>query len=264
MFPLLLALVVFAIAGVGATAWLRRQPPTEHDLAKGLSGLRWGDFTRLVLRAMHARGYATIGDDGKPTDGVTADGKDILLKRGAQLTLLSCKYGSGSIVSAQAVLGLGKSAQLRGADATIVVTPGRFESEARRVASLQQVELIDGEQLWPKVKPFIPEQLLPGNSGKLVNPNAPRMAWIGAAALGAIAWPTTCRHPSSQTRVRRYRSHNALAKLPQHPLQRRRRCWIRFLRILLPLRSVDAKSLAVSQPCLAWGVPAGRHSPPYW
>jgi restriction system protein len=191
MFPLLLALVVFAIAGVGATAWLRRQPPTEHDLAKGLeylSGLRWGDFTRLVLRAMHARGYATIGDDGKPTDGVTADGKDILLKRGAQLTLLSCKYGSGSIVSAQAVLGLGKSAQLRGADATIVVTPGRFESEARRVASLQQVELIDGEQLWPKVKPFIPEQLLPGNSGKLVNPNAPRMAWIGAAALGAIAW----------------------------------------------------------------------------
>ena len=191
MLPLLLALVVFVIAGVGATAWLRRQPPAEHDLAKGLeylAGLRWGDFTRLVLRAMHARGFATIGDDGKPTDGVTADGKDILLKRGTQLTLLSCKYGSASVVSAQAVLGLGKSAQLRGADATIVVTPGRFDPEARRVANQQQVELIDGEQLWPKVKPFIPEQLLPGNTTKSLNPNAPRMAWAGAAALGVVAW----------------------------------------------------------------------------
>lgn len=191
MFPLLLALVVFALAGLGATAWLRRSPPAEHDLAKGLeylSGLRWGDFTRLVLRAMHARGYATIGDDGKPTDGVTADGKDILLKRGTQLTLLSCKYGSASVVSAQAVLGLGKSAQLRGADATIVVTPGRFDSEARRVANQQQVELIDGEQLWPKVKPFIPEQLLPGNAAKAGNPNAPRFAWGGAVVLGLVAW----------------------------------------------------------------------------
>ncbi len=191
MFPLSLALVVFALAGLGATAWLRRSPPVEHDLAKGLqylSGLRWGDFTRLVLRAMHARGFATIGDDGKPTDGVTADGKDILLKRGTQLTLLSCKYGSASVVSAHAVLGLGKSAQLRGADATIVVTPGRFDDEARRVASQQQVELIDGEQLWPKVKPFIPEQLLPGITAKPLNPNAPRFAWAAAAALGVVAW----------------------------------------------------------------------------
>ena len=191
MFPLLLALVVFALAGMGATAWLRRPPPAEQDLAKGLeylAGLRWGDFTRLVLRAMHARGYATIGDDGKPTDGVTADGKDILLKRGTQLTLLSCKYGSASIVSAQAVLGLGKSAQLRGADATIVVTPGRFDAEARRVANQQQVELIDGEQLWPKVKPFIPEQLLPSNAPKSGNPKAPLMAWAGAAAAALIVW----------------------------------------------------------------------------
>ncbi len=150
--------------------------------------MRWGDFTRLVLRAMHARGYATIGDDGKPTDGVTADGKDILLKRGTQLTLLSCKYGSASVVSAQAVLGLGKSAQLRGADATIVVTPGRFDAEARRVATQQQVELIDGEQLWPKVKPFIPEQLLPSNAAKSFNPKAPLMAWAGAAAVGLMVW----------------------------------------------------------------------------
>lgn len=190
MFPLLLALIVFALAGAGATAWLRRQPPKENDLTQGLdylAGLRWADFIRLVLRAMHAAGYATISDDGTPTDGVTSDGKDILLKRGAQRTLLSCKHGSSLVVSAQAVLGIGKSAELRGASASIVVTPGRFDAEARRVATQQQVELIDGEHLWPKVKPFIPEQLLPSKSKPPI-PNAQRLAWAGAGVLGVIVW----------------------------------------------------------------------------
>ncbi len=188
MFSFLLALIVFLLAGAGATAWLRRQPPKGNDLLQGLeylAGLRWGDFIRLVLRAMHAAGYSTIGDDGKPNDGFASDGKDILLKRGSQRTLLSCKHGSSSIVSAQAVLGLGKSAQLRGATASIVVTPGRFDAEARRVANQQQVELIDGEHLWPKVKPFIPEQMLPGNS-KAKNPNALGLAWAAAAVLGLV------------------------------------------------------------------------------
>lgn len=188
MFPFLLAIIVFVLAGAGATAWQRRQPPKGSDLTQGLeylAGLRWGDFIRLVLRAMHAAGYSTIGDDGKPNDGVASDGKDILLKRGSQRTLLSCKHGSSSVVSAHAVLGLGKSAELRGATASIVVTPGRFDAEARRVATQQQVELIDGEHLWPKVKPFIPEQMLPSNS-RGTNPKGPLIAWAVAAVLGVI------------------------------------------------------------------------------
>lgn len=188
MFPFLIALIVFALAGAGATVWLRQQSPKDNDLVQGLdylAGLRWGDFIRLVLRAMHAAGYSTIGDDGKPNDGVASDGKDILLKRGSQRTLLSCKHGSSSVVSAQAVLGLGKSAQLRGATSSIVVTPGRFDDEARRVATQQQVELIDGEHLWPKVKPFIPEQMLPGKNP--ASAKTPLIAWSAAAVLGLVA-----------------------------------------------------------------------------
>ncbi len=188
MFPFLLGIIVFTLAGAGATAWLRRQPSQGSDLQQGLdylAGLRWADFIRLVLRAMHAAGYATISDDGTPNDGFASDGKDILLKRGSQRTLLSCKHGSSSVVSAQAVLGLGKSAELRGATASIVVTPGRFDAEARRVANQQQVELIDGEHLWPKVKPFIPEQSLPGST-KAANPKAPLLAWTAAAVLGLV------------------------------------------------------------------------------
>ncbi|MEO6155918.1 MAG: restriction endonuclease [Thermomonas sp.] len=190
MFPLLLALIVFALAGAGATVLLRTPASEVDDLPQGLeylAGLRWGDFIRLVLRAMHAAGYATIGEDGNPNDGLMSDGKDILLKRGTQRTLLSCKLGSSSIVSAQAVLGLGKSAQLRGASAAIVVTPGHFDAEARRVAAQQQVELIDGEQLWPKVKPFIPHHMLPAGKAKPANSKASRLAWAGAAVLGVSA-----------------------------------------------------------------------------
>ncbi|MDQ3159432.1 MAG: restriction endonuclease, partial [Pseudomonadota bacterium] len=190
MFPFLIALVVFALTGAAATFWLRRFPPKDKDLTQGLaylSGLRWADFIRLVLRAMHAAGYSTIGDDGNPNDGRASDGKDILLKRGSHRTLLSCKHGSSSVVSAHAVLGLGKSAELRGATAAIVVTPGRFDAEARRVATQQQVELIDGEHLWPKVKPFVPENLLP-SSGNSLNSSAMRTAWVAAAVLGVATW----------------------------------------------------------------------------
>lgn len=191
MFPLLLALIVFALAGAAATAWLRSQPPKENDLAQGLAylaDLRWGDFIRLVLRAMHARGYSTIGEDGKSTDGIPSDGKDILLQRGSSRTLLSCKYGNASIVSAQAILGLGKSAQLRGAEAAIVITPGRFDAEARRVAGQQHIDLIDGEHLWLEVKPFVPEQFLAEGTAKAATPIAPVLAWGGAAVLGGIVW----------------------------------------------------------------------------
>ncbi len=191
MFPLLLALVVFALAGVGTSAWLRKQSPKVNDLEPGLAylaGLRWGDFIRLVLRAMHARGYSTIGEDGKASDGIPSDGKDILLMRGPARTLLSCKYGNASVVSAQAILGLGKSAQLRGAEGAIVVTPGRFDDEAQRVAAQQHIDLIDGEHLWLEVRPFVPELALAGSKAKGANQNAPLIAWVIAAVLGVAVW----------------------------------------------------------------------------
>lgn len=191
MFPLLLALIVFALAGAGTSAWLRKQSPKINDLEPGLAylaGLRWGDFIRLVLRAMHARGYSTIGEDGKASDGIPSDGKDILLMRGPNRTLLSCKYGNASVVSAQAILGLGKSAQLRGAQAAIVVTPGRFDAEAQRVAGQQHVDLIDGEHLWQEVRPFVPELAFAGGKAKGANQNAPRIAWVIAAVLGVAVW----------------------------------------------------------------------------
>jgi hypothetical protein len=190
MFPLLIALIVFAMVGLAAGAFLRRSPAESTDLRKGLAhlaGLRWREFAKLVLQAMQARGYQVVRDDDDRSDGLPGDGGDILMQLGSQRTLLSCKYGNASVVGAQSILGLGKSAELRGAHSAIVVSPGHFDDEARRVARQQHVELIDGATLWPEVKPFIgidlDQQPAPPASRRTL-----AITWLGAAVAGAIAW----------------------------------------------------------------------------
>ncbi|WP_171033530.1 restriction endonuclease [Thermomonas fusca] len=194
--PTLIALIVFALSGLGLTAWLRRNqaarpaPASTERSADELSKLRWRDFAKLVLQVMRARGYRVATEEGLPADGIPTDGSDIVLEREGVRTLLSCKYGSGAVVGAQALLGLAKSATLRGTGEVIVVTPGRFEEEAARIARQQNIELIDGQSLWPEVRPYVsggtaPAEAVPSNA------TATRMiglAWGGAAVIGGLAW----------------------------------------------------------------------------
>lgn len=200
MSPILIALLVFAAIGLAATWWLR-QPRTPIE-GKGkvaergagqLGALRWRDFAKLVLQAMSARGYDVVTDGDTPSDGIPTDGGDILLERNGEHALLSCKYGSASVVSAQALLGLAKAATLRGANRVIVVTPGRFDEEATRMGRQQDIELIDGEDLWPEVRPYVahpdvvPAPLAPVATAP-ASPKAIGLAWGGAAIAGAVAW----------------------------------------------------------------------------
>ena len=157
--------------------------------------LRWRDFTRLVLQAMHGRGYRTVVEEGMPADGIPTDGGDIVLERNGERTLLSVKYGSASVVPAQALLGLGGSATLRGTQRVIVVTPGRFDQEAIRMARQQDIELIDGEDLWPEVRPYVARPAHDANASpapvEAPQPASPKtlgIAWAGAAAIAVVAW----------------------------------------------------------------------------
>ena len=197
MTPSLIALVVFALAGLGLTLWLRSKPAgpvsagqaAERSAAQ-LSKLRWRDFAKLVLQAMHKRGYKLADEEGLPADGIPTDGSDIVLERNGERALLSCKYGSASVVGAQALLGLAKSATLRGTQHVIVVTPGRVDEEAARIAQQQNIELIDGQSLWPEVRPYIanPDAADTAPAPAAPAPKALALAWAGAAVLGALAW----------------------------------------------------------------------------
>ena len=197
--PTLIALLVFVLSGLGLTAWLRRgqmagapQAGDERSAAE-LSALRWRDFAKLVLQALHARGYHPVVEDGLPADGIPTDGSDIVLERNGSRTLLSCKYGSASVVGVQALMGLAQSATLRGAQEVIVVTPGRFDEEATRIARQQNIELIDGQALWPEVRPYVPAPA-PTASGAAPRPatspaqQRTALAWGGAAVIGLLAW----------------------------------------------------------------------------
>ncbi|MDE2407371.1 MAG: restriction endonuclease [Xanthomonadaceae bacterium] len=194
MIAILLALCVFALSGFGLSYWLKQAQsaqPSAEPAARGaeqLAQLRWRDFTKLVLQAMHGRGYRPVIEEGMPADGIPTDGSDILLERNGAFALLSCKYGTGSVVSAQALLGLSKSANLRGADNVIVVTPGRFDEEAERIAVPQHLELIDGSELWPEVRPYVarPQEAEPTPAAP--KPNATLLAWGGAAFAGLVVW----------------------------------------------------------------------------
>ena len=201
MSPILIALLVFVALGLGGMAWLRRAPAASVESQKAERGanqlglLRWRDFTRLVLQAMHGRGYRTVVEDGMPADGIPTDGGDIVIERNGERTLLSVKYGSASVVGAQALLGLGGSATLRGTQKVIVVTPGRFDEEATRLARQQDIELIDGEDLWPEVRPYVARPAQDAATAP-VQAEAPvstsrktlGIVWGGAAAVAAVVW----------------------------------------------------------------------------
>lgn len=197
MMPLLIALLAFALSGLGLTFWLRRRhpaPPRRSAAERGasqLSKLRWRDFAKLILQAMRGRGYLPVIEDGLPADGIPTDGSDIVLERDGERTLLSCKYGSASVVGAQSLLGLAQSASLRGARNVIVVTPGRFDEEAARIAQQQDIELLDGQSLWPEVRHHVadPEEpTAPARLATTLDPKVLALAWGGAAAIAVLAW----------------------------------------------------------------------------
>ena len=200
MSPFLIALLVFVALGLCLTLALRRTSSASPaaNQARGasqLGQLRWRDFTKHVLQVMQARGYRPVIEAGMPADGIPTDGGDILLERNGERTLLSCKYGSASVVGAQSLLGLKQSASLRGADNVVVITPGRFEQEAERLARQQEIELIDGEDLWPEVRPYVARPAhdtaaapAPVEAPQPTSPKTLGIAWAGAAVVAAVAW----------------------------------------------------------------------------
>lgn len=191
MSPLPIALLVFLVLGVLATWRLRATPAAApaRDHTQ-LAQLRWREFVHLVLKAMAARGYRALAEPGLPGDGIPGEGGDILLARAEQRVLLSCKYAQARALGAEAVMGLSSAAALRGATEVVLVTPGRFDDEAIRIARQQRIELIDGEDLWPEVRPYVAHPAR-ASSAPTAAPASRRtllLAWAGAALAGGLAW----------------------------------------------------------------------------
>jgi restriction system protein len=198
MLPILLSLLAFVASGIGLTYWLRQSK--SHTIARQaaqsnvLASLHWRDFMRLVLQAMKGRGYTPIVDEHTPADGIPSDGSDIVLAgHHDERVLLSCKYGTASVVSAHPLMGLAKAATLHGAEKAIVVTPGKFDDEALRIGGQQNIELIDGEQLWVEIRPYISTQDAgePTTQPKATTLHAYLLSWGAALIIAGLVWLLT-------------------------------------------------------------------------
>lgn len=175
----LLSFVVVLVAGL----YLTRHRPAGGGLKSGLerlNALRWRDYERVVVTALQAQGYwqAPDRDSGPDRDSV-------LLERKGERHLLMCKQGTGSI-GPNLLHAMAREMQLQGARRGLLANTGTFEEAAQTVARAQRIELIDGAALWPLVEPTMRHDPVAAAAAPDRKPVI--VAWLGALAVGVIAW----------------------------------------------------------------------------
>ncbi|MEY4750700.1 MAG: hypothetical protein RIQ60_2914 [Pseudomonadota bacterium] len=141
------ALCLFAAA---ASAWRRRQrqalarqSAAQQDAAQALNGMSWQEFEQLVGEAFRQRGYQITETGGGGADG----GIDLVLRKGSEKLLVQCKQWRATLVSVNVVRELYGLVAAEGATGGVVVTSGRYSSDAQAFAEGRNLQLIDGKPL---------------------------------------------------------------------------------------------------------------------
>ena len=183
----LFGLAITLLVGIASTAYLWLVRRRDDETAAGLlalAGMRWRDFSRLVLDAMQQRGFSKITTDKEDPQEQSAS---FMLSRDHERWLLACKHGSAYRIGSAAVDELAAESRLLGATGGILVTQGMLDKGGREKAEKHGIEVLDGERLWPEIKPMVE----PALRNRLVNTAKARayrhigIAWLGAITLGA-------------------------------------------------------------------------------
>ena len=163
-----------------------------------VAGMRWREFSQLVVEALRERGFEADSQQGTVERGQQAD---LVLHRDGQTFLLACKQGEQRRITPAAIAEFSRSVRLNGAAGGVMATPGRVDAEARRRAGT--IELIDGAALWPMLKPLLPISVRDSVAAETdaLSVRYVLSGWLVALAIGAgIGWlvPTgTGASPSS-------------------------------------------------------------------
>lgn len=183
-----IALLITVLLGAAATAWLwlvrRRQGETMAGL-DALAAMRWREFSRLVVEALHSRGFEAESVEQTLERGPQAE---VRLKRDGRIWLLACKLtGARSRLGVASVRELADAVRFNGAAGGLFATPARIDAEARKAGD--SLELFDGNALWALVGPMLPaslrDDLTLNARRRSVRETA--LAWVGAIALGVVA-----------------------------------------------------------------------------
>ena len=190
----LFGIAITLLVGTASTAYLwlirRRDDETAAGLL-ALAGMRWRDFSRLVLEAMELRGLARIPSGH---DENQEHSSSFLLAGQGEKLLLACKHGSAYRIGTAAVDEFASEIRLRGANGGILVTEGVLDKGGVDRATRHSIEIIDGPLLWPTVKPLV-EGSLQRRIVASASSRARRhigITWLGALTLGmasALVFP---------------------------------------------------------------------------
>ncbi|NYZ63314.1 restriction endonuclease [Luteimonas deserti] len=150
----LVAIGVALAIGTGATLYFHTIQRRRDETAAGivaLSAISWRGFIGMVLQALQQRGFVhTLGT------GEAIGDTDYVLEHADGRWLLSCKHGATFVLGRNAVQALSSDMLLKGATGGLLVTQGRIDDEARRLAGRHRIELLDGEALWPELRDLMP------------------------------------------------------------------------------------------------------------
>jgi len=198
----LFGLAITLLVGAATTAYLwlirRRDDETAAGLL-ALAGMRWRDFSRLVLEAMELRGLQR--PPSAQAENQEHSSSFLLHGPGKQL-LLACKHGSAYRIGTAAVDEFASEVRLRGAQGGILVTEGVLDRGGVEKAEKHNIEIIDGPLLWPAVKPLVEGSLqrrIVGNASSRALRHI-GIAWLGAVTLGlasALVFPGVINRPAA-------------------------------------------------------------------
>jgi len=182
----LLAAIVFGGAATAYIRWIHRPRLETSAGLKIVAGMRWREFSQLVVEALRERGFEAESQDHRPHRGHQAD---LVLRRDGRTWLLACKQGAEYRITPAVLAEFSKSMRLNAASNGVMATPGRVDADARKQAG--EIELIDGFALWPLLKPRLPASVRDSVAGAAQGRSLRYVmfAWFIAIVLGAgVAW----------------------------------------------------------------------------
>ena len=200
----LFGLAITLLVGAAATAYLwlirRRDDETAAGLL-ALAGMRWRDFSRLVLEAMELRGLVRIPSAHEENQEHSSS---FVLGGEGRRQLLACKHGSAYRIGSAAVDEFASEIRLRGTQGGILVTEGVLDKDGLEKAERHNIEIIDGPRLWPTVKPMVEGKLqrrITGNASARARRHI-AIAWLGSVTLGlavALVFPSVLTPTNEST-----------------------------------------------------------------
>lgn len=157
--PILIAIFIGLVCFLFCFWWFgivkRRQAEIQTGVST-LAAMKWRECVGLVIQSLEKEGYREEISSRQPGDG----GTEFLLKKGSALTLLSYKHGTAYHLGEANIRDFANGVQLIGASKGILVTLGTVENMAKDVAGRYDIQVIDGNALWPRIEGFLSSNTL--------------------------------------------------------------------------------------------------------